>query len=116
MNFILTLFISKNITTNPSPNYKLVLQTAQKMALEKKCPLIIIESDVIIKYDTIQQLLNISRTNNDCGIAGAITVDEDGNYNFPYTFEHVKNNDIINTSHSLSFCCTLISSESFITV
>ena len=31
----------EDITSTPSPNYKLVLKEAQKMALEKKCPLII---------------------------------------------------------------------------
>ena len=98
----------EDITTNPSPNYKLVLQIAQKTALEKNCPLVIIESDVIVKKDTIQQLIEISKKKSDCGITGAITVDKEGNYNFPYTFEHVKTNETINTSHSLSFCCTLI--------
>jgi hypothetical protein len=107
--FHFNLIHLEEITTNPSPNYKLVLQTAQKIAIDKKCPLIIIESDVIIKPDTIQQLIQILKSNSDCGIAGAITVDGAGNYNFPYTFEQIKSNDVINTSHSLSFCCTLIS-------
>lgn len=98
----------ENLTSNPSPNYKLVLETAQKIALEKQCPLIIIESDVIIKADTVQQLIQISETKTDCGIVGAITVDKNGNYNFPYTFERIKSNDVIETPHSLSFCCTLI--------
>ena len=101
----------EDITSNPSPNYKLVLQTAQKIALEKKCPLIIIESDVIIKKDTIRQLILVSDEKPDCGIVGAITVDKTGKYNFPYTFEHTKSNEVINTSHSLSFCCTLINNN-----
>lgn len=101
----------EDITSNPSPNYKLVLETAQKIAIEKHCPLIIIESDVIIKNDTIQQLIHISKTKADCGIVGAITVDKSGNYNFPYTFEQTKNDNVIVTQHSLSFCCTLITSN-----
>jgi hypothetical protein len=101
----------EDITTNPSPNYKLVLETAQKMALAKECPIIIIESDVVIKPNTLSGLLDILKSKPKCGLIGAITVDQSGNYNFPYTFEKTKSNQIISTSHSLSFCCTLISNE-----
>ncbi|MBU1013601.1 MAG: glycosyltransferase family 2 protein [Bacteroidetes bacterium] len=101
----------EDITSTPSPNYKLVLETAQKMALEKECPLIIIESDVIIKPDTLSGLLEILKIKPKCGLIGAITVDQSGEYNFPYTFEKSKSDEIISTSHSLSFCCTLISTE-----
>lgn len=101
----------EDITKNPSPNYKLVLEIAQTIALEKKCPLIIIESDVVIKPDTVNKLFEILKSKPKSGLIGAITVDQTGNYNFPYTFEKVKSSEIINTSHSLSFCCTLISLE-----
>lgn len=101
----------EDITSNPSPNYKLVLETTQKMALAKKCPLIIVESDVIVKPDTISSLLKIAKTHDNVGMVGAITVDESGNYNFPYLFEKTKSNKTIITSHSLSFCCTLITTD-----
>jgi len=52
----------EDFTSTPSPNYKLVLEIAQKMALEKKCPLIIIESDVVIKPDTLTGLLEILKS------------------------------------------------------
>lgn len=39
----------EDITDTPSPNYRLILQMAQKEALEKNLPLLIIESDVVIK-------------------------------------------------------------------
>lgn len=104
-----TLVNLEDITNTPSPNYKLVLQTAQKMALKKRCPLVIIESDVVVKKDTLTDLINILKTKEKPGVIGAITVDKTGNYNFPYTFEKVKNTDILDTSHSLSFCCTLLS-------
>jgi len=97
------------VTETPSPNYKLVLKMAQEIALKNKCPLIIIESDVIIKPSTLSELLQISKTKKNAGIIGAITVDKSGEYNFPYTFEKIKNNETVNTAHSLSFCCTLIS-------
>lgn len=101
----------EDITSTPSPNYKLVLEIAQKMALEKNCPLIIIESDVVIKPDTLTGLLAILKSQPRPGLIGAITVNQNGNYNFPYTFEKIKSVEIVNTSHSLSFCCTLISVE-----
>lgn len=99
----------EEITTTPSPNYKLVLQMAQKMALEKNTPLIIVESDVVVQKDTLQKLIHLSKETKKPGLVGAITVDREGNYNFPYTFEKKKSNKVIDTSHSLSFCCTLIS-------
>ena len=99
----------EDITNNPSPNYKMVLEIAQELALENNCPLIIIESDVLIKPDTLSGLIEILNTKPKPGLIGAITVDESGNYNFPYTFEKDKSGEILNTSHSLSFCCTLIS-------
>jgi GT2 family glycosyltransferase len=99
----------EEVTTNPSPNYKLVLEMAQEKALKKNLPLIIIESDVIIKPDTITELLKINETAKNPGLVGAITTDKKGNYNFPYNFEKKKSDKILNTSHSLSFCCTLLS-------
>jgi len=99
------------ITSTPSPNYKFVLILAQQMALKKKCPLIIIESDVVIKPETIERLLSIAKSKTDAGLVGAITVDKNGFYNFPYNFEKIKSNDVVNTNHSLSFCCTLLSEK-----
>lgn len=99
----------EDITDTPSPNYKLVLQTAQKMALQKNVPLIIIESDVVVKENTISELIKIANTKEKPGVVGAITVDKAGAYNFPYTFEKIKSKEVIETLHSLSFCCTLIS-------
>jgi GT2 family glycosyltransferase len=107
--FNFNLIHLEEVTTNPSPNYKLVLQMAQEKALKKKLPLIIIESDVVIEPDTITELLKINETVKNPGLVGAITVDTKGNYNFPYNFEKKKSNEIVNTSHSLSFCCTLLS-------
>ncbi len=101
----------EDVTDTPSPNYKLVLEMAQKIALEKKCPLIIVESDVIVKPETMTELLKIAKESPNPGIVGAITVDKSENYNFPYTFEKTKSNETVNTTHSLSFCCTLITPQ-----
>ncbi len=99
----------EEITNTPSPNYKLVLKLAQKMALERKKPLIIVESDVIVKSDTFTELLYILANYPYPGLIGAITTDNEGNYNFPYNFEKTKTATTIDTSRSLSFCCTLLS-------
>ena len=83
----------EDVTTTPSPNYKLVLEMAQSKAIAHGVPLIIIESDVIVKPNTISQLLQVARTKKDAGMIAAITVDCDGNYNFPYLYEKRKSNE-----------------------
>lgn len=100
-----------DITSTPSPNYRIVLQKAQELALQKNCHLIIVESDVVVRPDTFSRLLAILQQKPKPGLVGAITVDRSGNYNFPYTFEKTKSNEVVNTAHSLSFCCTLLSNE-----
>ncbi len=99
----------EDLTQKPSPNYRLVLIEAQKMAIERGLPLIIIESDVIIKDDTIINLLTISKEKGNTGLLAAITIDKNGDYNFPYNFVKNKNNEVIETNRRLSFCCTLLS-------
>ncbi|HKJ79703.1 MAG TPA: glycosyltransferase, partial [Prolixibacteraceae bacterium] len=96
------------ITTTPSPNYKLVLKMAQSIANKKKLPLILIESDVVVKPNTVANLIKLGQTMQNAALIGAITTDANGNYNFPYNFEKLKSSETIDTSHSLSFCCTLM--------
>ena len=48
----------KDITDHPSPNYLLVLQTSQKEALEADAGLLIVESDVTVRKDTLQGLVD----------------------------------------------------------
>ena len=71
-------------------------------------PLIVIESDVIIKKDTLTSMLELSKNKTKCGMLGAITTDEQGDINFPYLNFKNERANISNTSHSLSFCCTLL--------
>jgi hypothetical protein len=99
----------EEFTNTPSPNYKMVLQMAQKEAIEKNLPLLIIESDVVVKNNTIEGLLRFYEEHPKAGLIGAITQDENGQVNFPYQkFKDITEN-VINTGRSLSFCCTLIS-------
>ena len=96
------------ITTNPSPNYLLVLQHSQSEAIEEDAGLLIIESDVIVKKDTIQKLFDGASKYNDCGIAASVTVDESGNINYPYLFAKGRENMVFPTKKHLSFCCSLL--------
>ncbi len=98
----------KDLTNNPSPNYKTVLQVAQKEALERGLPLIIVESDVIVKEDTFSKLLSFVNEHSDAGLVGAITVDEKGEVNFPYLKFKGVEKGVLPTERSLSFCCTLL--------
>jgi hypothetical protein len=99
----------EEITNTPSPNYNLVLKIAQKNATENNVPLIIIESDVVIKEDTISELVKLHNRLKNPGLIGAITTDIAGVYNFPYASEKKSKKGISDTKRSLSFCCTLIS-------
>ena len=101
----------EDLTDHPSPNYKLVLQLAQKMALESRLPLLVVESDVVLKPDTISSLLSFQNKSKKSGLVGSVTVDEKGVVNFPYLkFKNVKE-PVIQTNRSLSFCCTLFSPD-----
>ncbi|MDP3353137.1 MAG: hypothetical protein Q8S44_05290 [Flavobacteriaceae bacterium] len=106
LNF--TLINLEDITQTPSPNYKLVLQLAQKQALEQNLPLIIVESDVTIQPDTFSKMIQFNEEYKSVGMIGAITVDASKKVNFPYL--KFKNNKeaVIETNRSLSFCCTLL--------
>ncbi|MBG7629718.1 MAG: glycosyltransferase, partial [Bacteroidetes bacterium] len=99
----------EDLTNSPSPNYLLILKQAQQLALEKNIPLIIVESDVEIKPNTIGQLLQFSKKNENSGLIGAVTIDDFGNINYPYLKFKNNTNTVIETKRSISFCCTLLS-------
>ncbi|MDO8929339.1 MAG: glycosyltransferase [Bacteroidota bacterium] len=99
------------ITDTPSPNYRFVLQMAQKKALELNIPLIIVESDVEVKTDTLRELIRHSKELGNCGMVAAITEDYQGKINFPYLNFKSERKPIVKTRHSLSFCCTLLTKE-----
>ncbi|MDP2335375.1 MAG: glycosyltransferase [Bacteroidota bacterium] len=99
------------ITENPSPNYRLVLQMAQKKALDLGLPLIIVESDVEVNPNTLEELIRQSKKLPDCGMVAAITRDREGKINFPYLNFKSNPKEVVKTRHSLSFCCTLLTPE-----
>jgi hypothetical protein len=102
------------LTNHPSPNYRLVLQLAQQEALSKGKHLVIVESDVIIKANTLDRMLE--EVQEGVGMVAAVTVDEEGIYNFPYHYLHrlryrCLSKKTINTKKRFSFCCTLLTNE-----
>lgn len=99
----------EDYTSSPSPNYNQVLKMGQRMALEKQAHLILIESDVIIRRNTITDLVSFVENLPRPGLIGVATVNHDGKYNFPYAYLKEDKEIISETSRSLSFCCTLLS-------
>ena len=97
-----------DLTDHASPNYRLVLQHAQKQALDSGQDLIIVESDVIIRPDTIKRLLRAAYDNPRAGLVAAVTTDENGQVNFPYLYAKKWDKGCIDTGKRLSFCCTLL--------
>lgn len=100
-----------DFTSHPSPNYLLVLQMAQQRAIEDNAHLIIVESDVIVKKNTLQAMVDYASTLAKPGMIAAVTVDEAGKINFPYLYASKMNEATHKTRKRLSFCCTLISND-----
>jgi len=106
-----TLVNLLEITTHPSPNYLLVLQTAQKKAIADGNHLLIIESDVIVEKDTIEKMYNYSKRLNHVGMIAAVTTNIKKQINFPYLYAQKFETGVVNTRKRLSFCCTLLTNE-----
>ena len=95
-------------TEHPSPNYRLVLIDAQRECLRRGTHLIIVESDVTVKQDTIARLEAAVQTG--VGLVAAVTTDEQGQINFPYEYARSYREDGV-CRKRLSFCCTLLTNE-----
>jgi len=95
----------------PSPNYRFTLIDAQKKALEMDAHLLIVESDVFVKPKTIARLMSLAETEERCGMVAAITTDESGEFNFPYSHIKKGSTGVIQTRHRISFCCTLLTND-----
>ena len=100
-----------DLTDHPSPNYLLILQTAQQKAIAADAGLLIVESDVIVKKHTLQSLFDGALTRPDCGIAAAVTVDEQENINYPYLYAKGKEGKVFPEKKHVSFCCSLLISH-----
>lgn len=97
-----------DLTSHPSPNYLLVLRTAQKEAIDAEAGLLIVESDVTVKENTLQNLYDGAVQHPDCGIAAAVTTDENGAINYPYLYAKGQENRVIENKKHCSFCCSLL--------
>ena len=97
-----------DLTDHPSPNYLLVLQIAQQRAIKEDAGLVIVESDVIVKPHTLQALFDGATERPNCGIAAAVTVDEQEQINYPYLYAKGKENQVFAEKKHLSFCCSLL--------
>lgn len=97
------------LTSHPSPNYRTVLIHAQQAALAQQRPLLIIESDVIVSPATIDRLVDEAQTSEKSGLIAAVTVNQEGQINFPYDYARKsRQSGTIVTRKRLSFCCTLL--------
>lgn len=100
-----------DITNHPSPNYLLVLQMAQEEAVAADAGLLIIESDVVVKKDTIQKLFDGAQNLEQCAIAAAVTVNEQGEINYPYLYAKKHAGSVYSEKKHCSFCCSLLTTE-----
>ena len=99
----------RDVLNTPSPNYRSVLQMAQQEAINDDCHLVIVESDVVVDSVTFQRLE--SEVRDDVGLVAAVTVDENGDVNFPYLFARKWKNRNVETKKRFSFCCTLLTNN-----
>ena len=99
------------ITTHPSPNYLLVLQMSQQCALEAGADLLIVESDVVVRPDTLQARADGAAERKDCGIAAAVTVNDQGEINYPYEYARGHEGECYAVKRHCSFCCSLLTNE-----
>lgn len=100
-----------DVTDHPSPNYLLVLQMAQQRALQQGASLLIVESDVVVAPDTVQGLVDGAAKYADCGIAASVTVDDQGEINYPYGYAKGHENSVYAVDKHCSFCCSLLSNR-----
>lgn len=96
------------LTGHPSPNYRLVLIDAQRKAIAEGTDLAVVESDVVVRPDTISRLQQAVKPG--IGMVAAVTTDEAGNINFPYEYARSFREDAP-CRKRLSFCCTLLTNE-----
>lgn len=105
-----------DLTDHPSPNYLLVLQRERHDCLAEDAALVIVESDVVVRPDTIQGLWNATQKHEDAGIVASVTVDEGEQINYPYEYvkkwsKEEREKGCVPTRRHCSFCCSLLTPE-----
>lgn len=101
-----------DITNHPSPNYLLVLQMSQQRALAEGADLLIVESDVVVAPSTLRSLAEGAAEREDCGIAAAVTVNDEGEVNYPYEFANdYDKRKVYAIKRHCSFCCSLLTNK-----
>lgn len=100
-----------DLTDHPSPNYLLVLQKTQQEAIEADAGLLIVESDVTVEKHTLQALFDGAIERKDCGMAASVTVDGNGEINFPYLYAKGREPKVYDEKKRFSFCCTLLTPQ-----
>lgn len=100
-----------DVTDTPSPNYRLVLQIARQRAIDTDAHLVILESDVEVRRDSLQNLWCCAETAAQVGMVASVTTDEQGNTNFPYLYARRWRKENNTTRKHLSFCFTLLSNH-----
>jgi hypothetical protein len=115
---IRVVHISEHVD-HPSPNYRWVLRTAQREAQEQNRDLVIVESDVLVRPETIDKLIVESQKvpsgtpingERPIGMVAAVTVNDEGLVNFPYEYARKIRKDGP-CKKRFSFCCTLLTQE-----
>lgn len=97
-----------DLTDHPSPNYLLVLKKTRHEAIEDDAGLLIVESDVVVRENTLQDLYDGAKERADCAIAAAVTVDEQGAVNYPYLHAKGQEGKVYPEKKHCSFCCSLL--------
>lgn len=97
-----------DLTEHPSPNYLLILRRCQQEALKQNAGLLIVESDVTVRPNTLQKLYEGALARPDCGIAAAVTVNEAGEINYPYLYARRWTGKNVDCRKHCSFCCSLL--------
>ena len=106
-----TLVNLSDLTKHPSPNYLLVLQRERHMCLDEEAALLIVESDVTVRPETLQGLCDDADPHADAGIVASVTVDEAGALNYPYLYARGQEGLVVDTHRHCSFCCSLLTTE-----
>lgn len=97
-----------DLTDHPSPNYLFVLRRERRACLQEGADLLIVESDVTVRPDTLQALADGAHAEKDCGLAAAVTVDTEEHINYPYDFARKLPHGKVESTKHMSFCCTLL--------